>query len=362
MAAPVQIDLQALIAEMVNGRQENREAAHRLAEDREINDVIASMSVCDGSEVGDTREWVLHMGMAAAQLAGPLVIRVARRTTKGGLRIDLERFLHEEAVANHNGQQDQIPWVSIRDHVRAAFLCLNEMMSLQTALGKMKRAVMETEVSFSRRYREAADHAYPVANRNPDQQRKMIEGYVQGLSNPAMVRNLVRLHRPATIHEAMNGIAELAEQQEELKNLGIGEEEPMDISATQPNQRPQEGLSDSQTQQVLEMIGKISLGNKPTAKPEVSPPTKSTMEELKDTLQEICAATFNDHQRKSVANKPPRERGQSDRDFWGDGMPAYDTRGRPRCYGCARYGHVRRDCRQRATKPDVGQNQQSGNA
>ena len=39
---------------------------------------------------------------------------------------------------------------------------------------------METKVSFSRRYREAADHAYPMANRNPDQQRKMIEGYVQG--------------------------------------------------------------------------------------------------------------------------------------------------------------------------------------
>ena len=295
-AGPVQIDLQALIAEMVNGRQENREAAHRLAEDRRINDVIASMTVCDGSEIGDTREWILHMGMAADQLAGPLVIRVARQTTKGGLRIDLERFLQEEAVANHNGQQDQIPWVSIRDHVRAAFLCLNEMMSLQTALGKMRRSAMETEVSFSRRYREAADHAYPMANRNPDQQRKMIEGYVQGLTNPAMIRNLVRLHRPATINEAMNGIAELAEQQEELQNLGIGEE-PMDVSVTQLNQRPQEGLSDHQTQQVLEMIGKISLGNRPVPVPEASPKPKSAMEEFKETIQEICATTFQNHQR-----------------------------------------------------------------
>ena len=136
----------------------------------------------------------------------------------------------------------------------------------------------------------------------------------------------------------------------------------MDVSVTQLNQRPQEGLSDHQTQQVLEMIGKISLGNRPVPVPEVSPKPKSAMEEFKETIQEICATTFQNHQRREVPNKPPREKGQTNQDFWGDGMPAYDTRGRPRCYGCARYGHIRRDCRQRATRPDVEQKQQSGNA
>ena len=135
----------------------------------------------------------------------------------------------------------------------------------------------------------------------------------------------------------------------------------MDVNIIQPNQHPQEGLSDQQTQQVLDMIERIALVNRPAPVPEMSSKPKSAMEEFKETMQDVCAATFRDHQRREVQKKPTREKGQTNQDFWGDGMPVYDTRGRPRCYGRARYGHIRRDCRQRSTRPDVEQKQQSGN-
>ena len=77
---------------------------------------------------------------------------------------DLERYLEEIATANYGGNQDQVTWVEIRGHVRATFLHLNELAALQAELRKMKRKTHETPVGYCRRFREAADHSYPVAN------------------------------------------------------------------------------------------------------------------------------------------------------------------------------------------------------
>ena len=334
------IDFPALLNELAAQRQQKQDSQNRKNEASRVKEAVDKVTKCDGSSVTATREWILNMELVSRQLRAALVVRVARRTVLGPLMHDVERFLDQVAEAEFQGDREQVTWARIQAHVRAAFLHLNETAALQDNLVKMTKKGQETVVGFSRRYREAADHAYPVGNRNPDQQRIMVKGFLNGIQDSRMAWELIRANQPNTLAEAMDGVAQLAGAEETMERMGLRREEPMELAAVRTTPAP--ALSEDQAKMVRDII-------RQALPPPVSTvETASPLDELTETLKEVCIAAVRQGQhvdrrdKRNVRNMPAEQE-----DPWGDGRPAWDQQGRPRCYRCSKYGHLSRECGQR---------------
>ena len=103
---------------------------------------------------------------------------------------------------------------------------------------KVKQGGFDTSAAYGRRFREAADLAYPEpqGGRNEDQNRLLLRSYMKGLRDMHIVERLVREGRPTTFAQAMMLVQEYEADDYRL-HLALDEtvdnrlEEPMEIAA-----------------------------------------------------------------------------------------------------------------------------------
>ena len=71
-----------------------------------------------------------------------------------------------------------VPWNDVRIHLSTQFLNVDEASALRDEIEQLRQSAYEPEVSYSRRYREVADVAYPEALRNADQERILVKSRI----------------------------------------------------------------------------------------------------------------------------------------------------------------------------------------
>ena len=129
-----------------------------------------------------------------------------------------------------------ITWNRLRDHLSAQFLNVDEAAALRDEVETVRQPGLETTAKYSRRFREAADAAYPEQYRNEDQEHILVMAYARGLKSDEVARKLVEETGPTTLEAAITAVARLNERQDAYTRLRRVEE-PMEIgmvNSTQP--------------------------------------------------------------------------------------------------------------------------------
>ncbi len=321
-----------------------------------IRDVIQRTTLCDGSRSTEVRTWIKDLDMAFQEVGQASIYQIIQATVRGSLRYEVVRFT-TAAAAPHQGALHQVPWADIRAQVRVSFLHLNEVKAMRDELRDCRQESREGLISFSRRFRELAENAYPTADRNPDQHQIMLDAFYQGLRDRTILERLLENHAPADLPQALTGIQEIAQRQEQMDRIPR-REEPMEVGAIQKDVAGQ--IADGFASAVNQLMGMVKPGpsNMTPPHPEVVNTPLPTAYSA-DMVAALASAMANQQERRTPpATSTSYRKGPSvrkmPRDPWQDGLPAFDQNGRPRCFHCKAYGHVRRDCHIRVNNRSSG--------
>ena len=117
-----------------------------------------------------------------------LLMQVVTQTVTGSLRRELERFIQRKC-SELNVTRYALAWERVRGHIRKFFLATNEDEYLRDEVDDMKQSYYETMASYNRRFRDAADTAYPHHSRNVDQERILLKAYARNLVYEEVAKN-----------------------------------------------------------------------------------------------------------------------------------------------------------------------------
>lgn len=258
---------------------------------------------CDGTSPAAIRTWLEEIELIIPQAEGnqgnrDTLLEVVTRTVTGSLRKEIERYIRQQAE-RHHVERLRVPWIDVKNHVRQSFLSVNEDKHLKDEVRQIKQSPYETIASFNRRFRDSADGAYPIAGRNEDQQRILLEAYARGLRDDDMVREIIKKGKPASMDEAMILASDFENGEDEYQRLKRGER-AMEIAATNTIKPMSDGRSD----ELLERVKKIAINQ--------------------ERLQTRLAKMEIQNQQPSRTKRP-------------DNLIT--------CFQCGRQGHKARDCR-----------------
>ena len=314
-AQQFQVHIQAM------AQQEQDRRNYQANRDR-VKDLIRQTAACDGSSVTAVRTWIREINLALSQVGAHGIVEIVTKTVHGPLRFEVERFI-EGAMAANGLARRNIPWDNIRQHVAQQFLNLDEPAALRDEVETLRQSAYEPEVQYARRFRDVADVAYPPPARNPDQERILIKTFLRGLKSADLARRVVTDTNPDTMEEAITATCRLSERNHAFERLRRTEE-PMEVGPI-VNPKPttataKQGTSEGRDLQSL----------------------TGTVDKLATKLAKI-EASFAQAPRKTTAPKQKKSswRGKPT----GKNVPNYAPDGKPRCFRCNKYGHVRRECR-----------------
>ena len=304
---------------------EKKQVRIQAANSERLKGQIKQTTVCDGSNPSAVRIWIKEIELARKLLASKQTISLASRTVAGPLRHELERFI-SEYMSTHSSARDDVPWETVKEHISASFLHIDEASALRDELEKTNQSAYEPEAGYNRRFREVADAAYPTADRNDDQNRILIRAYARGLRSSELARKLVEEGAPSTLEEAIKLISGYSARKDAYARLSRTEE-PMEVGTITPktplpirqsavNPDIFQKLLKSQ-EQIVTKLEKIALQSRPMAHPKTKP---------------VAAAP-------QFANRRPRNVATTE--------PRWTPDGRPICLHCLAPGHMRRECPQR---------------
>ena len=214
--------------------------------------LVKQTACCDGSTTAAVRVWIKEINLSIRQVAPADVLNVVTRTITGPLRWEVERFIDQYMGAN-NVARNLVPWADIETHVSHCFLNTDEASALRDEVESMRQSVYEPEASYSRRFRDVADSAYPGGQRNADQERILIRAYARGLNSGELARKLVQEANPNDLEAAITAVAGFSERKDAYSRLGRKEPEPMEIGMTV---QPQPVLPVSPVMEALERLSK----------------------------------------------------------------------------------------------------------
>ena len=217
---------------MQDRQQANQRCQNERREQQDLHKAdlqVKRLPTCDGSTPQLVRDWLREVELTVPY--STRTVYIATQTARASLRWELEQFL--EAQPN----RDQVTWPQLKTHIQDSFLCPYEARRLRDEVKKLKQGAYETSAAYGRRFRDAADRAYPPVNgaRNPDQTRILLEEYSRGLYSSTVKGRLCREGRPDSFQAAMT-LVQAYEADEYAFRLSSGDsldriEEPMEVGA-----------------------------------------------------------------------------------------------------------------------------------
>ena len=305
-----------------NNFQENRVArqadAERAATRHLTDKLIKQTSLCDGTDAVTTRTWLQEIALAAHRAPVTQLIEIVTSTISGCLHNEVERFI-QAYVTREQVVRSHVPWAQLRAHIVQSFLCVNEQGDLRDEVERIRQSPYELAAAYNRRFREAADNAYPVDQRNVAQSRILVRSYAHGLTSTEMAIKLIEDGNPAILDDAINWVARYSERKDAVSRLGLiaRPEEPMEIGLA----RPKDPLpSDRPPQEVSALLKKVL----------------NSQEKLSSKIAKLEAANF-----PRGFHRLENNYGQ----FGTDGshksqLPCALTI----CFHCGLVGHIQREC------------------
>ena len=208
--------------------QDQRDEAQRRREDvlraeqrtqLQLEILVKQTPLCDGMINDLVREWIRDIDHAENCIGAQHINDIVSQTVAGPLRREVEHFI--TVTAETRGiARNAVPWADLRNHVCAQFLSLDENAFLRDYVErKVVQQPDEPVNHFSRRFREAADYAYPRAQRNVDQQRVLVKAFVQGIHDDRLARRLIEEHHPLDIDTAITGINQICTRIEAYERM-----------------------------------------------------------------------------------------------------------------------------------------------
>ena len=330
---------------------EDRKPAYILTDRRNVVEkvtakILRQTSFADGSSDVATRTWIDDIDLAGSRVGDQHIIDVVTSSITGSLRKEVELFIQNAWTAN-NIVREAVPWLAIRDHVIKTFLNVDEAAALRDSVDNLRQSAFESGASFTRRFREVAQKAYPVP-RNVDQSRILVKAYARGLRSTGIEVKMIEHSNPQTLPQAMALVADFSERSDAVSRLGLRqvndrEEVPMEIAALPPPKSPSfpPDTTSSMLTKVLRSQEKL-----------VSKIAKLEANQSSTPGSANRYAGGNDQRHATAPSQSHHN------------LPNWSDDGRPRCYACGEYGHFKRSCRARndwhssAPRPPFSQQQQ----
>ena len=157
-AGPMQVqNFQDYMQQERNIRQEakNRTIASR-NEDKERQKAEAQIKripPCTGATPQNVRDWIREIDLTIHY--STKTVYIASQTARDALRRELEFFLNSQT------NRDNVTWQTLKGHLQQSFLSPHEADRLRHEVEKVKQGGFDTSAAYGRRFREAADLAYP---------------------------------------------------------------------------------------------------------------------------------------------------------------------------------------------------------
>ena len=375
--------------------RQKEEAEYRLA-----IDIAATIPPCNGDTEKAVRDWIKEVEMSRPYT--DQTVLVACRSSRTPLRREIETFLGDK------NNRRQKTWAQLKAHIVESFLDPEEEERQRTEVESMTQGAYETTAAYGRRFREAADIAYPTYQnnaRNDSENRMLWRYYIKGLRNTATATKITGQGGAQLFEEAIKQVAKLEAKKQRvsiarqggwIKDTSDRHEEPMDVNnmdtATsntsgqlEANVRELErkmcGMSSHLTRvtsAVETMAAQLSLDDRPSQTPRRR--ATSTDERYGRTDEELIRGPSpyrqrNDHYNQPRQPYPPREcyvpRDQYNPrepplnatpntgfyNFVPDHPPRQSRprnvrfdrtqEGAPICAYCSKIGHLAKDCRSR---------------
>ena len=286
-----------------DAREGNREQQRH--GDTVLKDLSQRTTRCDGSDQASVRQWFKEIELVEKEHGNPGMITLAGMTCAGSLRQEFER--HVGGKVTDTLPRVNVLWADVRKYLSDTFLTTDEKATARLEMSRVKQRKLEKEAAYHRRFRDLAEVAYPVDQRNPDQHEALIAAYGRGLQEDHIARHMVK-ERPATIDAAMKNTLDFVTRNESYDRLGR-RVVPMDVDA----------------------VG-TGAGARPKQKPEGTDYAESIRQLTKKVEQ--------------LANRlpPPQGSFRNQRQGAEGRPPAWNDRGQPRCFNCNLFGHLANDC------------------
>ena len=327
---------------------ENRTIASR-NEDKERQKAEAQIKrvpPCTGATPQSVRDWIREIDLTIHY--STQTVYIASQTARDALRRELEFFLNSQPNRNN------VPWQTLKDHLQQSFLSPHEADRLRHEVEKVKQGGFDTSAAYGRRFREAADLAYPEpqGGRNDDQNRLLLRHYMKGLRDRHIVERLVREGRPNTFIQAMI-LVQSYEADDYRLHLALDE------------------TTDGRQEEAMEVnaFNRKSTAPNSTSLSTAPPNTPSNMEMTKDItevkrqmagLTQQFTKLMATLQTQNAGPKGPRAQQKKAATV----KPNPSTiQGQPRslCEYCEKWGHVALDCRKRLRDQGINTSQLQGN-
>ncbi len=310
--------IQQALDRMVTLQQDvgNRNTADNRIEST-VRELVKQTTRCEGVPMAAVRRWMRDIEIAMTQVGQGFIVRIITGTISGSLRDEIEQYVTQR-IQQYGLNRNQLPWADIRAHVEPFFLHADERSALRDELDELRQSAHESDNMFGRRFRDLADTAYPVNQRNDDQHRIMLKAYVRGLRLTTTARKLIQDGAPCTLQGALHLVSQYAERQDAFDRMRPGEE-PMEV-------------------------GTVAKGS--SALGEVSDVLKAVAKQQEQLMSRI--AKMEAEQKVWRTKRPQRKAGPPS-------VPKGGGRG-PTCYECHQRGHIARNCtmRRAASTPQQG--------
>ena len=312
----VRADLNATAARIPATTEQPAQRAAMNQVDHRMNDyVVARVQICDGKSTQAVRTWLTDMRSAQGYLSSNREVMTAvLRTTTGPLAKEIDAFLADRQAKGLEQNRLDVPWRLIEQFTRSQFLPANDLLLQQDQLLSMRQAPSDSVSSYSRRFRELAQTAFPHNTRSPDVIDRLIDTYLSGLASQQIMYD-VKVAEPGTVEAAISMVEKRNRALECLQRSNIRRgEEPRNVAAVSA---PTEVVA-------------------PT-RPKPQPPQQDTIAKLQHAVTHLTA------QVDKLTAAPPRPQ-MTHRKRHNTYPRTWTAEGRPVCFECGQKNHLARNC------------------